>query len=290
MVYFDLPPQQPAIEVVATAPVTPSQSPLAPLLVPSSASPLAPLREPSAADLRLSQAEELPTLPAADPPSDPTEPASQPEPAAPTIEAVPQPVEGPVRIEIEGEDNLTPAELANRLQLTADYQEYDPVAQTITARGNVVLRLNDAIIESDQLWVNLVNRYALAEGDVLLTRGSQIIRGSRAEYSFIQQSGAVSDAVGTLYLPDIDADLASPLEGRSPATRRAYDPINRNSDLQVGSDGSVQIRTTPGASPTGATDGTIQQLRFETDQLAFDVEGYQARASELRTIRFRLLS
>ncbi|WP_121968175.1 DUF3769 domain-containing protein [Leptolyngbya sp. BC1307] len=264
MVYFDLPPQPPAVEVVEPVPVA-SIHPL-----------LAPLLRNSAADQRLSQAEtELPTLPPAAPPGDrPTEPASEPGSAPPIAE--PEPIEGPVRIEIEAEDELTPEELANQLQLTADYQEYDPIAQTITARGNVVLRLNDAIIESDQLWVNLVNRYALAEGDVLLTRGSQIIRGSRAEYSFIQQSGAVSDAAGTLYLPDVGTDLASPLEGRSPATRRAYDPINRNPGLQVGSDGSVQISTTPGARPTGANEGAIQQLRFETDQLAFDVEGYRA--------------
>ncbi|MGI8935900.1 MAG: DUF3769 domain-containing protein [Phormidesmis sp.] len=270
MVYFDLPPQPPAVGVVEPVPVA-SIHPL-----------LAPLLRNSAADQRLSQAEtELPTLPPAAPPGDrPTEPASEPGSAPPLEEPEmleePEPIEGPVRIEIEAEDELTPEELANQLQLTADYQEYDPIAQTITARGNVVLRLNDAIIESDQLWVNLVNRYALAEGDVLLTRGSQIIRGSRAEYSFIQQSGAVSDAAGTLYLPDVGTDLASPLEGRSPATRRAYDPINRNPGLQVGSDGSVQISTTPGARPTGANEGAIQQLRFETDQLAFDVEGYRA--------------
>ncbi len=263
MVYFDLPPERPAVEVVEAAPV---------------ASFPHPLLEPEAATQLLSQSESgLPMLPAAEespaePENSPEEPPSQ-SPADPPAE----PAEGPVRIEIEAEDELTPEELAARLQLTADYQAYDPIAQTITARGNVVLTLNDAIIESDQLWVNLVNRYALAEGNVLLTRGAQIIRGSRAEYSFIQQSGTVDDAVGTLYLPEVGTDLASPLEGRSLSTRRAYDPINRNPDLRVDSDGSVQISTSPGAVPTGANAGTLRQLRFETDQLAFDVEGYRAQ-------------
>ncbi len=263
MVYFDLPPEPPAVEVVEAAPV---------------ASFPHPLLEPEAATQLLGQAESgLPMLPAAE--ESPAESEDSPEepPSQSPAEPPAEPAEGPVRIEIEAEDELTPEELAARLQLTADYQEYDPIAQTITARGNVVLTLNDAIIESDQIWVNLVNRYALAEGNVLLTRGSQIIRGSRAEYSFIQQSGTVDDAVGTLYLPDVDTDLASPLEGRSLSSRRAYDPINRNSDLRVDSDGSVRISTSPGAVPTGSNPGNLRQLRFETDQLAFDVEGYRAQ-------------
>jgi hypothetical protein len=188
-------------------------------------------------------------------------------------------IEGPVQIEIETDETLTPEEFANRLQLDADYQEYDPETQIITARGNVILQLNDAIIEADELWVNLVNRFALANGNVLLTRGSQIVRGSSAEYNFIQQAGVVGNAVGTLYLPDLRTDLASPLEGRSPATRRAYDPIGGNSDLDVGTDGSVQISSTPDAEPAiGRDEGGLRQLRFETDELTFDVEGYRAES------------
>ena len=186
------------------------------------------------------------------------------------------PTEPPTRIEIEADPELTPAEFANQLRLTADYQEYDPIAQTVIARGNVLLLLNDAIIEADELWVNLVNRYVLAEGNVLLTRGAQLIRGTQAEYNFIQQAGVVSDAVGTLYLPDVAEDLRSPLEGPSSTVRRAYDPIGRRSDLQVNSDGGVQITTSSAARPTGSDDGTLRQLRFETESLAFDVEGWRA--------------
>jgi hypothetical protein len=183
----------------------------------------------------------------------------------------------------EAADRLTPEEFASQLQLTADYQAYDPQTQIVTAQGNVVLKLNDAIIEADELWLNLVNRYALADGDVLLTRGAQIVRGSQAEYNFIQQAGTVSNAVGTLYLPDIAGDLRSPLDPpdapsqTSPtATRRAYDAIN--SPLQVSGDGSIQIATSSDAATTGATDGNLRQLRFETDELTFDVEGWRAES------------
>ncbi len=178
------------------------------------------------------------------------------------------------------DDGLTPEAFASQLRLTADYQAYDPTTQIITAQGNVLLVLNDAIIEADELWLNLVNRYALADGNVLLTRGAQIVRGSQAEYNFIQQSGKVSNAVGTLYRPEIAGDLRSPLEAPSQtaptATRRAYDPIN--SQLRVVGDGSVQIATSPDAETTSGSDGSLRQLRFETDELTFDVEGWRASA------------
>ncbi|MGB3297285.1 MAG: DUF3769 domain-containing protein [Phormidesmis sp.] len=178
----------------------------------------------------------------------------------------------------EGAGDLTPEEFISQLRLTADFQEYDPAAQVVTARGNVVLRLNDAIIETDELWLNLINRYALADGEVLLTRGAQIVRGSRLEYNFIQQAGTVNNAVGTLYLPDIEGDLRSPLESPSQtsptAVRRAYDPINR--DLQVFGDGSVQIATSDSTRPSNTAEGNLRQLRFETASLSFDVEGWRA--------------
>ena len=140
----------------------------------------------------------------------------------------------------------------------------------------MLLELNDAIIEANELWVNLVNRYTLAKGDVLLTRGSQLIRGSSAEYNFIQQSGTVGNAIGTLYFPELADDLSSPFNPRTRSLRRIYDPINRSADLEVDSDGSVQITSSADAETLGGNAGEIRQLRFETAELAFDVEGWVA--------------
>ena len=182
------------------------------------------------------------------------------------------------------EETPTDEEFISQLRLTSDFQEYDPDTQIITARGSVLLQLNDAIIEADELWLNLVNRYALADGDVLLTRGAQIVRGDRAEYNFIQQAGVVRNAVGSISLPDTANDFRSPLDPRRAsvptATRRAYDPIARPDDESIseaGSDGSVFIGTDDNTDLTGSSDeGSLRQLRFETDSLAFDVEGWRA--------------
>jgi len=182
------------------------------------------------------------------------------------------------------EDSQTTEEFISQLRLTSDTQVFDPVSQTITARGNVVLRLNDANIEASELWVNLINRYALADGNVLLTRGAQLVEGSRLEYNFIQRSGTVSDAVGTLYLPAIEEDFSSPLAGVS-ASRRAYDPIGRDG-LLVENDGNLlygtPLATQAAAPPISDVDADgnernlLNQLRFETDELTFDVNGWRA--------------
>ncbi len=271
--------------------------------------------QPSVASLLAQQVEsELPTLPPSRPDSEPadrtpadtdpatvepsnpdseaTDPETDPETAdieesgrseTESVDVVPSDGEDAPETEnsIDLDDLRSPESFASQLQLSADRQEFDPVRQTVVARGNVVLRLNDAIIETDELWVNLINRYALAEGDVLLTRGAQLVRGRRLEYNFIQQAGVIGDAVGTLYLPDISEDFSSPLAGAS-ASRRAYDPINRNLDLQIENDGSLIYGTRlstqpPGDSGSGpGSNALLNQLRFEADELAFDVEGWRA--------------
>ena len=305
MVYFDLPPEpavhQPVDDGTKEENVLPAEMlAIAPLLEPENL--LERLVEtrldettPSGHRPTHSTSLQSAQLPVLEPSPAPTEPAFSPE-AQPSGEPVPDsaiPIdsnsEGPTledappapnptdSPETEPEtDDLTPEEFATRLKLNADYQEYDPDTQIITARGNVLLELNDAIIEADELWVNLVNRYTFAEGDVLLTRGSQLIRGSSAEYNFIQRAGTIGNAVGTLYFPELENDLSSPLEPRAGDLRRVYDPINRSSDLEVDSEGSVQLSIDSDAAAQGTEEGVLRQLRFETSELAFDVEGWVA--------------
>ncbi len=209
-------------------------------------------------------------------------PADRPADRSP--EDAPTNVEDSQPTEEQTTEEQTTEEFVSQLRLTSDTQVFDPVSQTITARGNVVLRLNDAIIEASELWVNLTNRYALAKGDVLLTRGAQLVEGSRLEYNFIQRSGTVNDAVGTLYLPNVEEDFSSPLESVS-ASRRAYDPIRRD-DLLVENDSNL-LYGTPLTAQTSAqrlsrleaddnNRNLLNQLRFETDELSFDVEGWRA--------------
>ena len=311
MVYFDLPPAPPVeervspnldwfdvVQVVAAEPSEPAlrKLDLAQLLAQSAedglpsldTQPVEPSPEPESAEAgggdadseieAESQGEEEP--PAEDQPAEESPAEEPPTEDRPTED---QPTEPSENIDVEV---LTDEAFISQLRLTSDFQEYDPDTQIITARGNVLLRLNDAIIEADELWLNLINRYALADGDVLLTRGAQIVRGDRAEYNFIQQAGVVRGAVGTLFLPDAASDLSSPLEPRQSsvptANRRAFDPVgrpDRDGLPAIDSDGSIFITSDSETALTGSDDeGSLRQLRFETDELVFDVEGWRADA------------
>ncbi len=208
--------------------------------------------------------------------ADPPEAVTQPESVTP-VEIIPVEIN-----ETEQGDRLSDEEFISQLSLTADFQEYNPQTQVITARGDVRLQVSDSLLEADQIWVNLTNRFALAEGNVLLTTGEQIVQGNRAEYNFIQQAGVINGAVGTLSLPDIEEDFASPL-ARGSRSGRAFDPINRDAELDVVNDGNVQIGSSSDGRLSNSSNnidgnGQLNQLRFETEELSFGVEGWRAES------------
>ncbi|MEM9903831.1 MAG: DUF3769 domain-containing protein [Cyanobacteria bacterium P01_D01_bin.44] len=172
---------------------------------------------------------------------------------------------------------MGPAPTAPRLDVTADYQDYDPVRQVLTARGNVSLLLNGSVLQAEKVWINLLNRYALAEGGVLLTRGAQVVRGQRAEYNFVQQAGVIFEAKGELFLPALTDDLSDPLS-RPITSRSVFDPLNPDRDLEgVRSAGGIEISSSPRPLFPGATGG-VRRLRFEADQLQFDADVWRAQA------------
>ncbi|NEP18062.1 MAG: DUF3769 domain-containing protein [Leptolyngbya sp. SIO4C1] len=162
-----------------------------------------------------------------------------------------------------------------RLEVTADYQDYDPVRQVLIARGNVQLQLGDTLLQADKLWVNLFNRYALAEGNVLLTRGEQIVQGQRAEYNFAQSAGTLFEAKGELFLPALGSDLSAPIE--QPVTSRSvFDPLNPDRPIEgVTSAGGLQISAGTDTLPN--TGGGLRRLRFEAERVVFDAEAWRAQ-------------
>jgi hypothetical protein len=166
------------------------------------------------------------------------------------------------------------------LDITADTQAYDPLRQVITAQGNVRLQLNDAFLEADRIWVNLLNRYAVAEGNVLITRGAQIVRGERVEYNLTQASGVMFNARGEIFLPSIGTDIASPIDG-PPTSHSVYDPLNPDQPItNVIGAGGFQASTTTAVDLINQPGG-LQQLRFEADRLTFDPETWQAEGVRL---------
>jgi len=178
---------------------------------------------------------------------------------------------------------LPPTQPTNRppspLDLTADYQTFEPQNQVLTARGDVVLRLGTGVLRADRLWANLANRFVIVEGGVIFTRGEQTIEADRGEYNLIQGSGTLFDARGTVFLPRLgtDFDLLGGDETTNPGVL-ATDPItNVQSTSSITFGTGVTVPSEATGLPVPAVGGAVRQFRFEAAQLDFDAEGWYAQ-------------
>ncbi len=189
--------------------------------------------------------------------------------------------------------NQVSIENPETLELIADVQEYDEKNQIITARGNVTLRLKNSVLTTDTLKINLPEKLAVAEGQVILTRGDQILRGDRFEYYFVQDTGVVYNANGEIYQPSSSRDFGEVLPTDVGAGSTAFQPLADrlayNQPLQrittaegfrfgVGAQNPAAQSNNQGLrSETG---GTVNRVRFQAERLEFD--GGVWNASNLR--------
>jgi hypothetical protein len=175
------------------------------------------------------------------------------------------------------------------VEVTSDSQEYDEQRRIITAIGKVVVRFDGAVVNADRLQVNLDNLIAAGEGNVVLTRGDQILQGQRFTYNFVQDSGELYNGGGEIYVPTTQTDFAfsSPdvtpnnVPRRSPSeTIRANQPLSG-----VSSSGALNLafgsRTNASNFPTPKTGGIIKRLRFEAQRIDFYPRGWQARNARI---------
>ncbi|MEO0968811.1 MAG: DUF3769 domain-containing protein [Cyanobacteria bacterium J06639_18] len=182
--------------------------------------------------------------------------------------------------------NRTP-ETRRVIEVVADKQEYDEQRRVITARGNVIVRFDGAVVDSDRLQVNLDNLIAVGQGNVALTRGDQVLRGERFTYNFIQDSGEIDGGSGEIFIPTANTDLAftSPSDGANPGgaiPRPISDRIRTNQPLSsVSSPGGINFGLgSSGRSrniPRPQQGGEVRRLRFKAEKIDFYPRGFQAK-------------
>ncbi|MFW5762995.1 MAG: DUF3769 domain-containing protein, partial [Coleofasciculus sp.] len=213
------------------------------------------------------------------------------QPRSQTSEPTPEPSTS------EDTEPAAPGPITGVLELTADQQEYDQQRQVITAQGDVLLRFRGALLEADRVQVNLPNRILVAEDNVALTRGNQVLRGQRFEYSFVQDSGVIFDASGELFIPTSGTDLTilpSPADPDAPEEQRPIsDRIISSQPLQgvtnpgfysffigggFGTTTTGNLSNVVSGAPQAA--GTINRFRYEADRI--DFEGSEAIAQNVR--------
>jgi hypothetical protein len=165
------------------------------------------------------------------------------------------------------------------VELNADRQEYDQIQQLITAEGEVLMRFNQAVLTADTLTINLADNIAVAEGNVTLTRGNQVLKGNRFEYFFAQNSGVIFEARGEIdqatTSTDLDINLPTDVNNRN-----LQDP-RRPQALQnvIGQDGlSFGTGSVGGQNGISTPDfgGQINKIRFQADRIDFEGDNWQA--------------
>jgi hypothetical protein len=127
----------------------------------------------------------------------------------------------------------------------------------------------------------------VADGNVILTRGEQVLRGQRFRYNLIQEEGTVEQASGEIYLPstqtDFNPNLPTDITAGSVPPGSVGDRLTANQPPQgVSRQGTVGItlgsrRAIGGVAAAPQAGGTVRRLRFEADQIAFYPEGWQAQ-------------
>jgi len=178
-------------------------------------------------------------------------------------------------------------DLANVVEIVADEQEFSDQDNVVTARGNVVIRFANGVLSADQVSVNLDTRIAVAQGDVSLVRGEQLLRGDRFEYFFVQNEGTIQNARGTIFQPTLDEDVSIgdtsivqpslPFSGQI----RANQPITQvqssgSLNLLLGSEQDLEALQSRLGIPVTEEDETITRLRFEAERVDFDGRDWKA--------------
>ncbi len=152
-----------------------------------------------------------------------------------------------------------PAE-SEPLETFADRQEYDTLRQLFNAIGDVFMRFREAELKADRVQTDLNENIVVAEGNVVLTRGDQIIRGERLEYNLILDRGVISQASGSLNVAQTQQftspNLAVPNRPTLPAIQSDTSSLYPENQL------------------------TVERLNFSADALEFD--GRRWRATNLR--------
>jgi hypothetical protein len=200
----------------------------------------------------------------------------EPESISPREREIPVESAEPEAVEIP----IAPPGQESVIELTADRQEFDDQRQIFTAEGNVEMVFDEAVLRSDKLQVNLINRLALAVGNVSLVSGEQILLGSRFLYNFVQGTGTIEEARGVVYIPtagtDFDFTDDNPDSQLLPPGERI---ILEQPPTDVRDAGGVIINVGGGRSTETTSvqqGGQVRRVRFEAERLDFTPEGWQA--------------
>ncbi|MDJ0659658.1 MAG: DUF3769 domain-containing protein [Crocosphaera sp.] len=195
----------------------------------------------------------------------------------------------------ETTDSLA-SEAVGVIELVSDRQEYDAEREVVYAEGKVIMRFASGVLLADRLWINLPDQFAVAEGNVVLDRGEQTLRGERFEYYFVQDSGVIFEANGEIYQPSTGQDFAPTLPSAIDNNLIPNQTLNERLALEqplqritraegisysFGVSFDQENPQNIGGNTGEGSGGQINRLRFEAERMEFDSEGWRANDARL---------
>jgi lipopolysaccharide export system protein LptA len=166
------------------------------------------------------------------------------------------------------------------VEVLADRQEYDEIRKVVTAEGNVVVRFDGSIVNAERLQVSLDNLIAVGEGNVILTRGDQVLRGQKFTYNFIQDDGQLEKGRGEIFIPTAGTDLSfAPGDASAVSGVQSRTLSDRISNVNSSGGINLNLGGSPDASniATPKQGGQVRRVRFEAAHIDFYPRGFQAR-------------
>jgi len=169
---------------------------------------------------------------------------------------------------------------ADVIEVTADRQEFDQRRQIITARGKVLIRFRQGVIDADRVQINLETRQLVAQGNAAFTRGEQVLRGETMAYNLTLGTGQIARASGELFVPSTGTDFSGePAPGSFGDTALIETPLSdrlttaQPLEVEPGGRGvsvGIGVGRRLGLPQQG---GTVNRLRFEADRLDLTADG-----------------
>ncbi|AKG24739.1 DUF3769 domain-containing protein [Calothrix sp. 336/3] len=167
------------------------------------------------------------------------------------------------------------------VEVIGDRQEYDEQRRVVTAEGNVVVRFDGAEVKANRVQVNLDNLIAVGEGNVILTRGDQVLQGQRFTYNFVQDRGDLLAGSGEIFIPTAGDDFSFDGTTTGVTKRTVGDRVQQNQPRTANSPGGINIAVggRPDVSniPSQKSGGQVRRVRFQAARIDFYPRGWQAR-------------
>jgi hypothetical protein len=167
------------------------------------------------------------------------------------------------------------------IELTADSQGFDLLANRFVAVGNVKVNLAGGRLLADRLEYESATRTVYASGRLRFQRGSQYLQASKLRYSLIENSGEIDEVYGVLDLDSASLDLNPGQPPSSALLPLSYWPDQLAKGMAQPDFEQALPGWTEPPPPHRAREATSQTLQLQSERIQKQLQAAPLRDSTL---------